>query len=67
MQHTSHTQVIFADQKDGILTLHLVKARFGASNKKIQYAFDFDRGIFTYIPSELAMYFPILYQRFDRH
>ena len=44
------TQVIFADQKDGILTLHLVKARFGASNKKIQYAFDFDRGIFTYIP-----------------
>ena len=46
------TQVIFIDQKDGILTLHLVKARFGASNKKIQYAFDFDRGIFTYIPSE---------------
>lgn len=46
------TIVIFLDQKDGILTLNLVKSRFSASNKKLQYAFDFDKGMFTYIPSE---------------
>lgn len=46
------TIVLFVEQKDGILTLNLVKSRFSQSHKKIQYAFDFDKGLFTYIPAE---------------
>lgn len=46
------TIVLFIEQKDGIMTLTLAKARFSESYAKLQYAFDFDRGIFTYIPSE---------------
>lgn len=45
------TLVLFLEQKDGILTLNIVKSRFSASNKKLQYAIDFDKGMFTYIPS----------------
>lgn len=46
------TVIIFLEQKDGILTLDLVKARDATNNKKIKYAYDFDKGIFTYMPSE---------------
>lgn len=46
------TVVVFLEQKDGILTLNLVKARDAVNNKKIHYAYDFDKGIFTYMPSE---------------
>lgn len=46
------TVIVFLEQKDGILTLNLVKARDAVNNKKIHYAYDFDRGIFTYMPEE---------------
>lgn len=46
------TIVLFIEQKDGIMTLNLTKARFSDSYAKLQYAFDFDKGFFTYIPSE---------------
>lgn len=46
------TIIVFLEQKDGILTLNLVKARDSANGKKIHYAYDFDKGIFTYMPEE---------------
>lgn len=46
------TVIIFLEQKDGVLTLNLVKARDSVNGKKIHYAADFDKGIFTYMPSE---------------
>lgn len=46
------TIIIFIEQKDGVLTLNLTKARDAVNNKKIKYACDFDKGIFTYIPNE---------------
>lgn len=46
------TVIVFLEQKDGVLTLNLVKARDATNNKKIKYACDFDKGVFTYIPSE---------------
>lgn len=44
--------VIFLDQKDGILTLNVVKARFGGSGASLKYKVDYDKGIYTYIPTE---------------
>jgi replicative DNA helicase len=44
------TVIIFLEQKDGILTLNLVKARDAVNGKKIHYACDFDKGIFNFIP-----------------
>lgn len=46
------TVVIFLEQKDGVLTLNLVKARDAVNGKKLKYAYDFDKGIFTYLPEE---------------
>lgn len=46
------TVIVFLEQKDGILTLNLVKARDSVNGKKIHYAYDFDKGIFTYMPEE---------------
>lgn len=46
------TVVLALEQKDGILTVHIPKARDGARCTKLQYAVDLDRGIFTYIPTE---------------
>lgn len=46
------TVIIFLEQKDGILTLNLVKARDSVNDKKIHYAYDFDKGIFTYMPED---------------
>lgn len=46
------TIVIFLEQKDGIMTIDLVKSRFSASNKKLQYVIDFDKGTFVYVPQE---------------
>lgn len=46
------TVVIFLEQKDGVLTLNLVKSRDSVNNKKLQYAYDFDKGIFDFIPTE---------------
>lgn len=44
------TVVLFFDQKDGIMEMSLVKSRDSANNKSLNYAIDFDKGIFEYIP-----------------
>ena len=46
------TILIFLEQKDGVLTLNLVKARDSVNGKKLQYAIDLNKGIFTFIPNE---------------
>lgn len=46
------TIVLFFEQKDGIIKMHLVKSRDSANMKDLSYAVDFDRGIFKYIPEE---------------
>ena len=46
------TIVLFFEQKDGIIKMHLVKSRDSANMKDLSYAVDFDRGIFQYIPEE---------------
>ena len=46
------TVVIFLEQKDGILTLSLVKSRDSVNNKKLCYAYDFDKGVFQYMPTQ---------------
>lgn len=46
------TILIFLEQKDGVLTLNLVKARDSVNNKKIQYACDLDKGILQFMPEE---------------
>ena len=46
------TVIIFVEQKDGILTLNLAKARDAINNKKLHYAFDFDKGVFQFVPEE---------------
>lgn len=46
------TVVIFLEQKDGVLTLHLSKARDSVNDKHLKYACDFDKGIFQYMPEE---------------
>lgn len=44
------TIVIFFEQKDGIITLHLVKSRDSANMKDLSYAVDFNHGTFTFVP-----------------
>ena len=44
------TVVLFFDQKEGIMEMNLVKSRDSANNKSLNYAIDFDKGIFEYIP-----------------
>lgn len=44
------TILLFLEQKDGVLTLNLVKARDAVNNKKLNYACDFDKGIFQFMP-----------------
>lgn len=46
------TIVIFLEHKDDILTLNLAKARDAVNDRKIKYAADFDKGIFSYVPEE---------------
>lgn len=46
------TIILFFEQDNGILTMNLVKSRDSENNKKIKYAVDFDKGIFSYIPTE---------------
>lgn len=45
------TIVLFFEQKEGIITMHLVKSRDSANMKDLSYAVDLNRGIFTYIPT----------------
>ena len=44
------TTVIGITQKNGVLTLHLIKSRDSIAGKKLKYAIDLDKGVFTYIP-----------------
>lgn len=44
------TIIIFFEQKDGIMTMHLVKSRDSANMKNISYACDLDKGLWQYIP-----------------
>ena len=46
------TIIIFIEQKDGVLTLNLAKARDAVNNKKLHYAVDFDKGVFQFVPQE---------------
>ena len=46
------TIVLFFEQKEGIITMHLVKSRDSANMKDLSYAVDLNHGIFTYIPTE---------------
>jgi len=46
------TVLVFLEQKDNVLTLNLVKARDAVNGKKLQYAIDLNKGIFTFIPNE---------------
>lgn len=47
------TVVLFFEQKDGIMTLSLTKARDVANGKELQYTVNFDKGIFEYMPNSL--------------
>ena len=44
------TTIIGVSQKDGIMTLHIIKARDGGTGKTFSYNIDLDKGIFEYIP-----------------
>lgn len=46
------TVLVFLEQKDNVLTLNLVKARDAVNGKKLQYAIDLNRGVFTFLPNE---------------
>lgn len=46
------TIVIFFEQKDGIMTMHLVKSRDSANMKDLKYSIDLNKGLFIYIPEE---------------
>lgn len=46
------TVLIFLTQKDGVLTLDLVKARDSVNNKQIQYAIDLNKGLFEFVPND---------------
>lgn len=46
------TILIFLEQKDGVMTLNLVKARDSVNGIKLQYAIDLNKGIFQFIPNE---------------
>lgn len=46
------TTIIGVSQKDGIMTLHIVKARDGGTGKTLNYSIDLDTGKFEYIKEE---------------
>lgn len=46
------TVVVFLEQKDHVLTLHLAKARDAGAGSKLKYAIDLDKGVFQFIPNE---------------
>ena len=47
------TVVIFLEQRENVLTMHLAKARDAGSGSKLKYAIDLDRGVFDFVPNEL--------------
>ena len=46
------TIVIGLDQKDGVLSMHLLKSRDSERGNTLKYALDFDKGTYTFIPNE---------------
>lgn len=46
------TIVLAFEQKDGILNLQIIKARDAGVGKKLQYAINFDKGTFEFMPSD---------------
>ena len=46
------TVVIFLEQKNHVLTMHLSKARDSGAGSKLKYAIDLDKGVFQFIPNE---------------
>lgn len=46
------TIVIFFEQKDGFINMHLIKSRDSANMKDLTYAVDLNRGTFTYVPED---------------
>lgn len=45
------TIVLAFEQKDGVLNLQIIKARDAGAGKKLQYAINFDKGTFEFMPS----------------
>ena len=46
------TIVLFLEQKDGVLTIHLAKSRDSVSGAKLKYSIDLDHGVFAFLPTE---------------
>lgn len=46
------TVVLFFEQKDDVLTMHIAKSRDSSAGKKLKYAINLDKGIFNFIPEE---------------
>lgn len=46
------TVVVFLEQKDHVMTMHLAKARDAGAGSKLRYAIDLDKGVFQFIPNE---------------
>ena len=46
------TTILGVSQKDGIMTLHIIKARDGGTGKTLNYSIDLDTGKFEYIQEE---------------
>ena len=49
------TTILGISQKDGIMTIHIVKARDGGTGKTLNYEIDLDTGKFEYIKEENEM------------
>jgi replicative DNA helicase len=46
------TVVLAFEQKDGVLNLQIIKARDAGAGKKLQYAINFDKGTFEFMPAD---------------
>ena len=44
------TCVLFLEQKENILTIHVAKARDATAGSKLKYAIDLDKGVFDFLP-----------------
>lgn len=46
------TVVLALEQKDGVMTVHLVKVRDATAGKALRYQCDIDKGLWTFIPED---------------
>lgn len=44
------TCVLFLEQKENVLTIHVAKARDATAGSKLKYAIDLDKGVFDFLP-----------------